>query len=1226
VRLSILGFLAAVIGAQVIAGAAQGPPQPPQPPQPPGRRVISKPAVVASAKHDVSPALRDIPPKPPKAEREPLAPQPLRRGRPFIRLPDPVLQTSAPAVAAPGPIFNFDGVNNVDGVLPPDTNGDIGPNHYVQWVNLTFAVYSRSGSLLYGPAAGRTIWSGFGGPCETQNDGDPIVLYDELADRWIMSQFSIPNRFFSLLFAPFYQCIAISQTPDPTGAYYRYQYEFAKLNDYPKFGVWPDAYYMTINQFAALSLEYAGQGVVAFDRAAMLAGQPANMIYFDLASDLTLGGMLPSDLDGPAPPAGSPNYFAQVDDDGAGYPADQIQLWRFHADWAAPASSTFTGPFTLPVAAFDSNMCNYARACIPQAGTTVKVDALADRLMYRLQYRNFGTHDALTVNHTVDVDGSDHAGVRWYEIRNPGSTPVIHQQGTFSPDAHHRWMGSAAMDAAGNLALAFNVSGPAIAPSIRYAARLASDPPGVLGQGENDLIMGTGSQTNTASRWGDYSMLGVDPVDGCTFWMTGEYYAATSSAGWQTRIGAFRLPGCGTAISPPAAPDNLSASAVSSSSIDLQWVDNSTDEGGFQVERCTGTMAACAVSGAFLPAGLTPADATSYADGGLQASTTYSYRVRAFNGGGTSAYSELAQATTAPPPTVTMTVTDATATEAGPTGGTFTISRGVAPPASLTVTYTLTGTATNGTDYLSIATTAVIPAGASSVDVAVTPIDDSSVESNETVVLTLKASPAYVVGTPASGTITIVSDDVAPDLVVSALTAPATSDAGKTIQVTDTTKNQGTGASCLTVTSFYLSTNASLDASDTLLGTRDVPELQPGTSHSLMTALTLPTPLNTGTYSLIAKADGPGTCWETQESNNTRNATIKLGPDLTVTALAAPASAAAGAAISITDTTANPAGGAAPASSTRFYLSVNSSYDAADTPLQGRAVPALAAGATNAVLTTVTIPTGAATGTFYLVARADDGNEVTETSEINNTRAAQIRIGPDLFVSALSAPPVTATESTLNVTDTTKNAGGGPAPASTTAFFLSLNQSIDATDIRLVPERSIGPLDGGALSTATTPVTLSNVTPGTWYLIANADDGRVVGETLETNNTRYVTIYVGPDLVVTTISAPATAIAGSTITVSDTAKNQGAGQAVASTTRYYLSLNTTLDASDILLDGERTVPELAGGISHLGSSTVTIPTGLSGRYYVIAKTDAANVVAESRETNNTSARSVTISQ
>ena len=203
----------------------------------------------------------------------------------------------------------------------------------------------RSGSLIYGPAAGSTIWSGFGGPCETQNDGDPIVLYDHLADRWLLSQFALPNNVFGILFAPFYQCIAISQTGDPTGAYYRYQYEFSKLNDYPKFGVWPDGYYMAINQFTPFTLQFAGQGVAVFNRAAMLNGQAANMVYFDLASvDPNLGGMLPSDLDGPPPAPGSPNYFVQMDDDAVGYPTDQLELWRFHADWTTPSASTFTGP------------------------------------------------------------------------------------------------------------------------------------------------------------------------------------------------------------------------------------------------------------------------------------------------------------------------------------------------------------------------------------------------------------------------------------------------------------------------------------------------------------------------------------------------------------------------------------------------------------------------------------------------------------------------------------------------------------------------------------------------------------------------------------------------------------------------------------------------------------------------------------------------------------------
>ncbi len=250
---------------------------------------------------------------------------------------DPALQRTEPGLALniPTPLQNFDGVNNVNGVLPPDTNGDVGPNHYVQWVNLSFAIYSKSGALLYGPAAGNTLWTGFGGPCQTSNDGDPIVQYDHLADRWMMSQFALPNY----PSGPFYQCIAVSQTGDPTGAWYRYAFQISatKLNDYPQFGVWPDGYYMSVNQFVGNT--WGGAGVVAFERNKMLLGQPAQAVYFDLfAVDPNLGGMLPSDLDGPAPAAGTPNYFLQVDDNGFGYPQDQIEVWQFSVNWSNPSS------------------------------------------------------------------------------------------------------------------------------------------------------------------------------------------------------------------------------------------------------------------------------------------------------------------------------------------------------------------------------------------------------------------------------------------------------------------------------------------------------------------------------------------------------------------------------------------------------------------------------------------------------------------------------------------------------------------------------------------------------------------------------------------------------------------------------------------------------------------------------------------------------------------------
>jgi hypothetical protein len=508
------------------------------------------PVVTHSLKNDVSPALRDIPPGPPQVGplyeiflgRRPLSPSP------EAIEPDLVVQDTPAPLALTGPILTFEGVNNVNGVLPPDTNGDVGPNHYVQWVNLSFAIYDKSGVLLYGPANGNTLWTGFGGPCETTNDGDPIALYDHLADRWLLSQFALPN----FPSGPFYQCIAVSQTSDPTGAYYRYAFEISatKLNDYPKFGVWPDAYYMSINQFLAPIFPYAGAGAVAFERDKLLNGQAAQMVYFDLFTvNSAFGGMLPSDLDGPPPPAGAPNYFAEVDDSAVSpFLTDSLRIWEFQVDWVTPTNSIFGvagNPNTvLNTAPFNSNMCGFSRNCIPQKNTFARVDALSDRLLHRLQYRNFGSHQTLVANHTVDV-GADHAGVRWYELRNSGAGWTIHQQGTHAPDNNHRWMGSAAMDGDGNIAVGFSVSSTSMFPAIRYAGRLAGDPLGMLTQGEATLIGGTGSQTHFSGRWGDYSALSVDPTDDCTFWYTNEYYTVTSSANWRTRVGSFRLPTCG---------------------------------------------------------------------------------------------------------------------------------------------------------------------------------------------------------------------------------------------------------------------------------------------------------------------------------------------------------------------------------------------------------------------------------------------------------------------------------------------------------------------------------------------------------------------------------------------------------------------------------------------------------------------------------------------------------
>ena len=693
-RLATLAVLASCTGA----GLAASPQTPP--PQASDRR----PVVLGPQRHDVTPALRDmrlIAPEDEKAET-PHAPLPIHGGpRVFGERRDAALQTAPATVSAITPRTSFDGIGNTAGVLPPDTNGDVGPSHYIQWVNLSFAIFRKSdGALLYGPANGKTLWQGFGGPCEQRNDGDPIVLYDEIAGRWLMSQFALPNY----PLGPYYQCIAISTTGDPTGSWYRYAYSFSKLNDYPKFGVWPDGYYMTMNQFSCNFIgqcSWAGQGVVAFERAHMLIGATARAVYFDMASDSSLGGMLPADLDGSTlPPSGAPAYFVQVDDQ-----PDQLQLWHFKMDWANVQNSTFTRKALLATSAFDSNMCNGSRNCIPQPGTNTKIDAIADRLMYRLQYRNFGTHESLVTNHTVDV-GSDRGGVRWYEVRDPGNAPAIYQQGTYAPlDTLNRWMGSAAMDASGNLAIGYSVSNTITYPSIRFSGRLAGDPLGTLTVAESDLRGGTGSQTHSSGRWGDYSMLAVDPSDGCTFWFTSEYYLGTSSAGWKTSIGSFQLANCGTPPPPPtapAAPSALSASATSTSNINLAWTDNSSDETGFAIERCTGS--GCTN---FAPLTTVAANATTYSDGSLSASTTYTYRVQAVNAtvNLSSAYSNAASATTfaAPPPstdtTMHVSALSGTSSTNGRNGwkGTVTIaianSNGAVANATVSATWSTGGTA-----------------------------------------------------------------------------------------------------------------------------------------------------------------------------------------------------------------------------------------------------------------------------------------------------------------------------------------------------------------------------------------------------------------------------------------------------------------------------------------------------------------------------------------------------
>ena len=454
---------------------------------------------------------------------------------------DGALQISATTALGTVAGPSFDGVGVGLGAYrpccaPPDTNASIGTTQLVQWVNLDYAVFDKtSGAVLKGATPGSSFWSGFtAGNCNTNNDGDPIIKFDAQARRWFATQFSVTGG------PPYYQCVAVSSGDDIlTSTWHRYAYSFGNyFPDYPKVGVWPDAYYMSFNRFYN-GVSFSGAAACAFDRAAMLLGNAATGQCFNLSSGVA--SLLPSDLDGATgasgstlgPPAGAPNVFAN-------FGANALNLWKFHVDWATSANSTLASS-ALAVPAFTS-ACN-GGACIAQPGTTNQLDSLADRLMYRLAYRNFGDHESLVVTHSVT--GSGTAAPRWYELRSPGTqTFTVYQASSYAPDATYRWMGSAAMDKVGDLAIGYSASSSSLAPSIRYTGRAFDDPVLSTLRAEATIQAGGGSQTGSLHRWGDYSSMALDPADDCTFWYTTEYLKANGSFNWSTHLAAFHFPGC----------------------------------------------------------------------------------------------------------------------------------------------------------------------------------------------------------------------------------------------------------------------------------------------------------------------------------------------------------------------------------------------------------------------------------------------------------------------------------------------------------------------------------------------------------------------------------------------------------------------------------------------------------------------------------------------------------
>ncbi len=589
-----LALLVATAGIAIAAPAA-GPRQP-APLQP----VFTEPAAF-----DVSQPLRVLAIQrkglqvPEEEERE-IRPEPAAPVHDTGYIPDGALQTGglrAAAPAIPAPLTTFEGLSNLDNfnifggrVNPPDPVGAVGPNNYVEMINLLFAVYDKAGTRLAGPTDTGSLWAGFAIPDCTDPSGDPIVIYDKLEDRWLLSQFTTrgmnPNGTFNGL--PFYNCVAISVTGDPAGAYFRYAFitRFSDIDyfpDYPKYGNWRGSYVLTSRDFG----ENGGYGisVYALEKNKMIAGNPnARMAHFFIdglaGNNLPLvgDGLLPADIDGTKPPkADAAIPVVGTQDDGGPYGAasDALNVWEMTIKWSSTPTATLKLATQLPVASFDSifpcgvvpgSLPPSSRDCLPQPGITdgsqyLDILSYRQRPTWRLAYRNFTNYEALVTNQSVEALPGV-AGVRWYEIRRVGSTYSVYQQGTYAPnDGVHRWMGSIAQDKNGGMALGFSVvNGTNVFPGIRYTGRLAGDTLGEMPQGEATIINGSGVQTTTNSRWGDYTSMNVDPADDCTFWYVNEYYEVSgvplplpppplpppgTTAPWQTRIGSFKLPGCG---------------------------------------------------------------------------------------------------------------------------------------------------------------------------------------------------------------------------------------------------------------------------------------------------------------------------------------------------------------------------------------------------------------------------------------------------------------------------------------------------------------------------------------------------------------------------------------------------------------------------------------------------------------------------------------------------------
>ena len=434
---------------------------------------------------------------------------------------DSVLQKEVRPFVSATQGIDFDGISS-PGYAPSDSNMAIGPNHIVETVNVQFAVYNKSGATLAGPTNILSLFTPLGGECAANTYGDPVVLYDRPADRWLISYIGSFGAHTAA------ECIAVSKTNDPTGSYYLYGYSFgSNLNDYPKLSTWAtasnSAYLANYNIFQNFA-GFIGADLCGFDRTKMLAGNSTAAQLCKMTPN-TEGSYLPSDIDGPTtPPDGTPGLYISWQNNSPG----QLYLRKLTLNFAT-ATATLSSPTAINVADF-TVACG---ACVPQLGTTQTLDTLSDRVMYRFAIRHFADHDRAVVSHAV-ANGAQVA-VRWYELYDPAGSVTLNQQGTFAPDTTYRWMSSIAEDQNGDIGLGYSVSSSSIHPGIRFTGRVPSDPAGTM-ETEASMLVGAGSQIFGLARWGDYTAMQVDPSDDCTFWYVDQYEKVSGSFNWHTNI------------------------------------------------------------------------------------------------------------------------------------------------------------------------------------------------------------------------------------------------------------------------------------------------------------------------------------------------------------------------------------------------------------------------------------------------------------------------------------------------------------------------------------------------------------------------------------------------------------------------------------------------------------------------------------------------------------------